>query len=48
MQDSCFKTQIIPNKIIIRHVDDYLKRNGDLSGILTQWNHKVTWRRTLG
>ena len=48
MQGSCSKTQIIPNKNIIRHADDYLKRNRALSGILTQWSQKITWRRALG
>jgi hypothetical protein len=47
MQDSCFETQIIPNTIIVMHADDYLKRNGKLSKVVTQWNHKVTWRRTF-
>jgi predicted protein tyrosine phosphatase len=47
MQNSCFKTQIIPNTIIVRHADNYLKRKGELSGVLTNWNYKVTWRRTF-
>ena len=47
MQDSCFNTQIIPNTIIVMHADDYLKRDGKLSEVLTQWNHRVTWRRTF-
>lgn len=47
MKASCLETQIIPNSIIVAHADRILARNGALKQPLTEWNKKVTWRRTF-
>lgn len=47
MKDSCLETRIIPNSIIVAHADELLRRRGALKRPLTEWNGRVTWRRTL-
>jgi predicted protein tyrosine phosphatase len=47
MKQSCLETQIIPNSIIVAHADEILQRRGALKKPLTEWNKRVTWRRTF-
>ena len=47
LKESCLNMQIIPNSIIIAHADKILQRRGALKKPLTDWNRKVTWRRTF-
>jgi predicted protein tyrosine phosphatase len=47
MKESCLQTQIIPNSIVVAHADKIMQRRGALKQPLTDWNKKVTWRRTF-
>lgn len=47
MKDSSFESKLVPNSIVIDHADDLLGRAGALRKPLTEWNQKVTWRRTF-
>jgi len=47
MKASCLETQIIPNSIMVAHADKLLQRRGALKQPLTEWNRRVTWRRTF-
>lgn len=47
MKDSSLESKLVPNSIIIDHADDLLGRAGALRKPLTEWNRKVTWRRTF-
>lgn len=47
MKDSCLESKLVPNSIIIALADAILGRDGQLMKPLTEWNRKVTWRRTF-
>lgn len=47
MVESCFETALVPNRLIVSHVDQILGRNGALLRPLQEWNKKVTWSRTF-
>lgn len=47
LKESCLELRIIPNSIIVAHADRLLRRNGALKRPLTEWNRRVTWRRTF-
>lgn len=46
MKHCCLKFQLVPNSVIIDHADEILGRAGALQKPVTEWNRKVTWRRT--
>ncbi|MGB0993402.1 MAG: hypothetical protein ACPG32_13160 [Akkermansiaceae bacterium] len=47
MIDSSLESNLVPNSIIIAHADQLLNRNGALKAPLSEWNRRVTWRRTF-
>ena len=47
MKESCLNTRIVPNTIIVAHADTILCRKGALRKPVSDWNKRVSWRRTL-